>query len=85
MGVMNTRRRHAPRAGEEGVYTGPSQTQTQLVQQTESCPVSVPLSVIQPVDPGGMSGRDRTVEFQSVCNQLQGRQVRCFYTVIKII
>ncbi|XP_062867980.1 syntaxin 5A, like [Trichomycterus rosablanca] len=70
---MNTRRRHAPRAGQEGVYIGPSQTQTQLVQQLES-PLSVPLSVVPPVDTSSMSGRDRTIEFQSVCKSLQGRQ-----------
>ncbi|KAG7321347.1 hypothetical protein KOW79_015762 [Hemibagrus wyckioides] len=68
---MNTRRRHTPRSIQEGVYTGPSQTQTQLIQQLET-PLSVPLA--PPVDPISMSCRDRTTEFQSVCKSLQGRQ-----------
>ncbi|KAG9265847.1 syntaxin 5A, like [Astyanax mexicanus] len=70
---MNTRRRHGPRSSEDGVYTGPSQTQYQLVQPLESSPaVAVPLPT--PVDTSSMSCRDRTSEFQSVCKSLQGRQ-----------
>ncbi|KAK3524052.1 hypothetical protein QTP70_017570 [Hemibagrus guttatus] len=68
---MNTRRRHTPRSIQEGVYTGPSQTQTQLVQPLET-PLPVPLPPL--VDPINMSCRDRTTEFQSVCKSLQGRQ-----------
>ncbi|XP_053505144.1 syntaxin 5A, like isoform X2 [Ictalurus furcatus] len=70
---MNTRRRHTPRNNQEGVYTGPSQTQTQLVQPLEN-PLSVPLPLAPSVDSISMSCRDRTTEFQSVCKSLQGRQ-----------
>ncbi|XP_027009293.1 syntaxin 5A, like [Tachysurus fulvidraco] len=70
---MNTRRRHTPRGIQDGVYTGPSQTQTQLIQPLET-PLSVPLPFAPPVDPISMSCRDRTTEFQSVCKSLQGRQ-----------
>ncbi|KAI5622296.1 syntaxin-5, partial [Silurus asotus] len=71
---MNTRRRHTPRSTQEGVYTGPSQTQTQtqLLQPLET-PLSVPLPLVPPVDAISMSCRDRTTEFQSVCKSLQGR------------
>uniref|UniRef100_A0A4W4GN05 t-SNARE coiled-coil homology domain-containing protein n=1 Tax=Electrophorus electricus TaxID=8005 RepID=A0A4W4GN05_ELEEL len=65
---MNTRRRHGPRSSQEGVYTGPSQTQFQLAPPLET-PRAIP-----PVDNSGMSCRDRTSEFQSVCKSLQGRQ-----------
>ncbi|MCJ8740658.1 hypothetical protein PDJAM_G00061540 [Pangasius djambal] len=75
--LMNTRRRHTPKSNQEGVYTGPSQTQTQtqtqLVQPLET-PLSVPLPLAPPVDSISMSCRDRTTEFQSVCKSLQGRQ-----------
>ncbi|TSL04291.1 Syntaxin-5 [Bagarius yarrelli] len=67
---MNTRRRHPPRSSQDGVYTGPSQTQTQLVQPLET-PLSVPLPYVDSIN---MSCRDRTTEFQSVCKSLQGRQ-----------
>ncbi|XP_047017677.1 syntaxin 5A, like isoform X2 [Ictalurus punctatus] len=70
---MNTRRRHTPRNNQEGVYTGPSQTQTQLVQPLEN-PLCVPLPLAPSVDSISMSCRDRTTEFQSVCKSLQGRQ-----------
>ncbi|XP_076835906.1 syntaxin 5A, like [Brachyhypopomus gauderio] len=68
---MNTRRRHGPRGSQEGVYTGPSQTQSQLVPPLEA-PLAV--SLVPPVDTSTMSCRDRTSEFQSVCKSLQGRQ-----------
>ncbi|KAK1788155.1 hypothetical protein P4O66_016616, partial [Electrophorus voltai] len=68
VGSMNTRRRHGPRSSQEGVYTGPSQTQFQLAPPLET-PRAIP-----PVDNSGMSCRDRTSEFQSVCKSLQGRQ-----------
>lgn len=71
---MNTRRRHGPRSNEDGVYLGPSQTQSQLLQQPDAhLPASVPLAPL--IDLGGGSCRDRTVEFESVCRSLQGRQV----------
>lgn len=71
---MNTRRRHGPRSNEDGVYLGPSQTQHQLLPQADaSLSALFPLAA-PPVDLGGMSGRDRTTEFQSVCRSLQGRQ-----------
>ncbi|XP_043077263.1 syntaxin 5A, like [Puntigrus tetrazona] len=69
---MNTRRRHGPRSSQDGVYTGPSQTQSQLVQQLEA-PLAVP-PIAPVVDTLSMSCRDRTSEFQSVCKSLQGRQ-----------
>lgn len=73
---MNTRRRHGPRNSQEGVYLGPAQTQSPLIQPQDpqltapSPPPPPPL-----VDISNMSGRDRTNEFQSVCRSLQGRQV----------
>lgn len=70
---MNTRRRHGPRNSQDGVYTGPSQTQSQLVQQLET-PLAVPAPIAPPADPISMSCRDRTSEFQSVCKSLQARQ-----------
>lgn len=71
---MNTRRRHGPRSNEDGVYLGPSQTQSQLLQQPDAhLSASVPLAPL--VDLGGGSCRDRTTEFESVCRSLQGRQV----------
>uniref|UniRef100_A0A8C2BBX6 Syntaxin 5A, like n=1 Tax=Cyprinus carpio TaxID=7962 RepID=A0A8C2BBX6_CYPCA len=70
---MNTRRRHGPRSSQDGVYTGPSQTQSQLVQQLET-PLAVPAPITPVVDTFSMSCRDRTSEFQSVCKSLQGRQ-----------
>ncbi|XP_051537124.1 syntaxin-5-like [Myxocyprinus asiaticus] len=70
---MNTRRRHAPRSSQEGVCTGPSQTQSQLVQQLET-PLAVPAPIAPFIDKISMSCRDRTSEFQSVCKSLQGRQ-----------
>lgn len=70
---MNTRRRHGPRSNEDGVYLGPSQTQSQLLQQPDAhLPASVPLAPL--IDLGGGSCRDRTIEFESVCRSLQGRQ-----------
>uniref|UniRef100_A0A8C8CZ65 t-SNARE coiled-coil homology domain-containing protein n=1 Tax=Oncorhynchus tshawytscha TaxID=74940 RepID=A0A8C8CZ65_ONCTS len=72
---MNTRRRHGPRNSQEGVYLGPAQTQSPLIQLQDpqltapSPPPPAPL-----VDISNMSGRDRTNEFQSVCRSLQGRQ-----------
>ncbi|CAB1332957.1 unnamed protein product [Coregonus sp. 'balchen'] len=72
---MNTRRRHGPRSSQEGVYLGPAQTQSPLIQLQDpqltgpSPPTHAPL-----VDISNMSGRDRTNEFQSVCRSLQGRQ-----------
>lgn len=72
---MNTRRRHGPRNSQEGVYLGPAQTQSPLIQPQDpqltapSPPPPPPL-----VDISNMSGRDRTNEFQSVCRSLQGRQ-----------
>ncbi|XP_059382426.1 syntaxin-5-like [Carassius carassius] len=66
---MNTRRRHGPRSSQDGVYTGLSQTQSQL---------ETPLAVLAPIAPVidtfSMSCRDRTSEFQSACKSLQGRQ-----------
>uniref|UniRef100_A0A673HSS6 Syntaxin-5-like n=1 Tax=Sinocyclocheilus rhinocerous TaxID=307959 RepID=A0A673HSS6_9TELE len=70
---MNARRRHGPRSSQDGVYTGPSQTQSQLVQQLET-PLAVPAPIAPVVDTFSMSCRDRTSEFQSVCKSLQGRQ-----------
>ncbi|XP_065143120.1 syntaxin 5A, like [Paramisgurnus dabryanus] len=71
---MNTRRRHGPKSSQDGVYTGPAQTQSQLVQQLET-PLAVPAPIAAPiVDTISMSCRDRTSEFQSVCKSLQGRQ-----------
>ncbi|XP_067278840.1 syntaxin 5A, like [Pseudorasbora parva] len=70
---MNARRRHGPRGSQDGVYTGPSQTQSQLVQQLET-PLAVPAPIAPLVDTFSMSCRDRTSEFQSVCKSLQGRQ-----------
>ncbi|XP_057216341.1 syntaxin 5A, like isoform X2 [Triplophysa rosa] len=70
---MNTRRRHGPRNSQDGVYTGPSQTQSQLVQQLET-PLAVTAPIASPADPISMSCRDRTSEFQSVCKSIQGRQ-----------
>ncbi|XP_072518565.1 syntaxin 5A, like [Salminus brasiliensis] len=70
---MNTRRRHGPRSSQEGVYTGPSQTQSQLVQSLET-PLAMPVPLPPPVDTSRMSCRDRTSEFESVCKSLQGRQ-----------
>lgn len=72
---MNTRRRHGLKNSQEGVYTGPSQTQSQ-VDQTLETPLTMPLSLTPPVDTSSSSCRDRTSEFQSVCKSLQGRQVR---------
>ncbi|KAL6470197.1 hypothetical protein MHYP_G00213160 [Metynnis hypsauchen] len=73
--VMNARRRHGPKSSQEGVYTGPSQTQTQsqLVQALET-PLAMPVPLAPLVDTSNMSCRDRTSEFQSVCKSLQGRQ-----------
>ncbi|XP_030638353.1 syntaxin 5A, like [Chanos chanos] len=68
---MNTRRRHGPRSSQDGVYLGPSQTQTQLVQQLDT-PLAAPPPLLAPVD--SMSCRDRTTEFQSVCKSLLSRQ-----------
>lgn len=70
---MNARRRHGPRSSQDGVYTGPSQTQSQLLQQLET-PLAVPAPIAPVVDTLSMSCRDRTSEFQSVCKSLQGRQ-----------
>lgn len=70
---MNARRRHGPRSSQDGVYTGPSQTQSQLVQQLET-PLAVPAPIAPVVDTFSTSCRDRTSEFQSVCKSLQGRQ-----------
>ncbi|NP_955924.2 syntaxin 5A, like [Danio rerio] len=70
---MNTRRRHGPKSSQDGVYTGPSQTQSQLVQQLET-PLAVPAPIAPVPDTFSMSCRDRTGEFQSVCKSLQGRQ-----------
>ncbi|XP_042566863.1 syntaxin 5A, like [Cyprinus carpio] len=70
---MNTRRRHCPKSSQNGVYTGPSQTQSQLVQQLEA-PLAVPAPITPIVDTFSMSCRDRTSEFQSACKSLQGRQ-----------
>ncbi|XP_067231635.1 syntaxin 5A, like isoform X1 [Chanodichthys erythropterus] len=70
---MNARRRHGPRSSQDGVYTGPSLTQSQLVQQLET-PLAVPAPTAPTVDTLSMSCRDRTGEFQSVCKSLQGRQ-----------
>ncbi|KAF4098495.1 syntaxin 5A, like [Onychostoma macrolepis] len=70
---MNARRRHGPKSSQDGVYTGPSQTQSQLVQQLET-PLAVPAPIAPVVDTLSMSCRDRTGEFQSVCKSLQGRQ-----------
>ncbi|KAJ7996751.1 hypothetical protein DPEC_G00240270 [Dallia pectoralis] len=72
---MNPRRRHGPRNSQEGVYLGPTQTQSPLVN-----PQDPQLAACSPLPPGplvdisNMSGRDRTNEFQSVCKSLQGRQ-----------
>lgn len=71
---MNTRRRHGPRSSDDGVYTGPSQTQSQLVQQPLETSPAMPVPLPVPVDTSSMSCRDRTNEFQSVCKSLQGRQ-----------
>uniref|UniRef100_A0A8C1VWU9 Syntaxin 5A, like n=1 Tax=Cyprinus carpio TaxID=7962 RepID=A0A8C1VWU9_CYPCA len=70
---MNARRRHCPKSSQNGVYTGPSQTQSQLVQQLEA-PLAVPAPIASIVDTFSMSCRDRTSEFQSACKSLQGRQ-----------
>lgn len=70
---MNTRRRHGPKGSNEGVYTGPSQTQSQLVQPLEN-PLSAPLPNVSSVDISNLSCRDRTTEFQSVCKSLKSRQ-----------
>lgn len=70
---MNARRRHGPRSSQDGVYTGPSQTQSQLVQQLET-PLAVPAPIAPVIDTFSMSCRDRTGEFQSVCKSLLGRQ-----------
>jgi len=72
---MNARRRHGPRGSQDGVYTGPSQTQSQLVQQLEA-PLAVPVPIAPVIDTFSMSCRDRTSEFQSVCKSLLGRQVQ---------
>ncbi|KAG7464441.1 hypothetical protein MATL_G00165660 [Megalops atlanticus] len=73
---MNTRRRHGPRSSQQGVYLGPSQTQSQLIppQDTPLAAVPPPLISPPPVDVGDMSCRDRTQEFLSACKSLQGRQ-----------
>lgn len=71
---MNTRRRHGPWSSQEGVYIGPSQTQTSLVQPQELPRSPNPPPPVPLLDISNMSGRDRTVEFQSVCKSLQGRQ-----------
>uniref|UniRef100_A0A3P8YI10 t-SNARE coiled-coil homology domain-containing protein n=1 Tax=Esox lucius TaxID=8010 RepID=A0A3P8YI10_ESOLU len=72
---MNPRRRHGPRNSQEGVYLGPAQTQSLLVQQQDpQLAASSPLPPAPLVDISNMSGRDRTNEFQSVCKSLQGRQ-----------
>uniref|UniRef100_A0A672SXF1 Syntaxin-5-like n=1 Tax=Sinocyclocheilus grahami TaxID=75366 RepID=A0A672SXF1_SINGR len=70
---MNARRRHGPRSSQDGVYAGPSQTQSQLVQQLET-PLAVPAPIAPVLDTFSMSCRDRTSEFQSACKSLQGRQ-----------
>lgn len=70
---MNARRRHGPRSSQDGVYTGLSQTQSQLDQQLET-PLAVPAPIAPVLYPLSMSCRDRTSEFQSVCKSLQGRQ-----------
>ncbi|KAG1940577.1 syntaxin 5A, like isoform X2 [Pimephales promelas] len=66
---MNARRRHGPRGSQDGVYTGPSQTQSQL-----EAPLAVPVPIAPVIDTFSMSCRDRTSEFQSVCKSLLGRQ-----------
>ncbi|KAJ8282811.1 hypothetical protein COCON_G00053300 [Conger conger] len=73
---MNTRRRHGPRSSQQGVYIGPSQTQSQLIQLPEAPLVVAPRPPIAPppVDNSAMSCRDRTQEFLSACKSLQGRQ-----------
>uniref|UniRef100_A0A8K9V0B9 Syntaxin 5A, like n=1 Tax=Oncorhynchus mykiss TaxID=8022 RepID=A0A8K9V0B9_ONCMY len=72
---MNTRRRHGPRNSQEGVYLGPAQTQSPLIQlQDPQLTAPSPLPPAPLVDISNMSGRDRTNEFQSVCRSLQGRQ-----------
>ncbi|XP_064827863.1 syntaxin-5-like [Oncorhynchus masou masou] len=72
---MNTRRRHGPRNSQEGVYLGPAQTQSPLIQlQDPQLPAPSPPPPAPLVDISNMSGRDRTNEFQSVCRSLQGRQ-----------
>ncbi|TRY57547.1 hypothetical protein DNTS_023492 [Danionella cerebrum] len=71
---MNTRRRHGPRSSQDGVYTGPSQTQSQVVQPLEPhLAVPAPIAPVT-IDTFSMSCRDRTSEFQSVCKSLSGRQ-----------
>uniref|UniRef100_A0AAR2K368 t-SNARE coiled-coil homology domain-containing protein n=1 Tax=Pygocentrus nattereri TaxID=42514 RepID=A0AAR2K368_PYGNA len=70
---MNARRRHGPKSSQEGVYTGPSQTQSQLVQPLDT-PQAIPVPHAPLVDTSNMSCRDRTSEFESVCKSLQGRQ-----------
>ncbi|XP_036404191.1 syntaxin-5a isoform X1 [Megalops cyprinoides] len=73
---MNTRRRHGPRSSQQGVYLGPSQTQSQLIplQDTPLAAVPPPLIFPPPVDISDMSCRDRTQEFLSACKSLQGSQ-----------
>ncbi|KAJ8246966.1 hypothetical protein GJAV_G00257280 [Gymnothorax javanicus] len=73
---MNTRRRHGPRSSEQGVYLGPSQTQSQL-NHPQDAPLAAappPPTAPPPVDSSNMSCRDRTQEFLSACKSLQGRQ-----------
>ncbi|KAG9346489.1 hypothetical protein JZ751_006800 [Albula glossodonta] len=72
---MNTRRRHGPKSSQQGVYLGPSQTQSQLIHQQDTPLVAAPLppTATPPVD-NSMSCRDRTHEFLSACKSLQGRQ-----------
>ncbi|XP_066502819.1 syntaxin 5A, like [Hoplias malabaricus] len=71
---MNARRRHGTKNNEEGVYTGPSQTQSQVLQPLDA-PLAIPAPFAAPVDSSSsMSCRDRTSEFQSVCKSLLSRQ-----------
>ncbi|KAG5853085.1 syntaxin-5a [Anguilla anguilla] len=73
---MNTRRRHGPRSSQQGVYLGPSQTQSQLIHPPDAPLVAAPPppTAPPPVDSSNMSCRDRTQEFLSACKSLQGRQ-----------
>ncbi|MBN3302402.1 syntaxin-5a [Amia ocellicauda] len=73
---MNARRRHGSRSTEQGVYLGPSLTQTQTCAAPLSCTDAATAAPPPPIAlyDGNMSGRDRTHEFLSACKSLQGRQ-----------
>uniref|UniRef100_A0A2D4HE51 t-SNARE coiled-coil homology domain-containing protein n=3 Tax=Micrurus TaxID=8634 RepID=A0A2D4HE51_MICLE len=71
---MNTRKRHGSRNTEEGVYLGPSQTQTfPPLSAPPAATTAAPVNSPQP-QWDAMSCQDRTHEFRSACKSLQSRE-----------